>query len=117
MPETKTSNLKMGTLADNIIVGKEIASLEELQVGEAETIERRTFEDVTNEQGNFFLPQLLVKLGVFKSNRECRNIDTQRQKSSKFNKDPDQVLWRSITRPEFTRFKIGKKVFWLIVGE
>lgn len=104
-------------IADNIIIGTEIASLKELGILESESIERLTFEEVTNDQGNVFLPQLLVKLGVFKSNRECKDIDTQRQKSSKFNNDPDQILWRSIEKPEFTNFKIGKKVFWLIVGE
>lgn len=104
-------------ILDNIIIGTEIASLKELGVLESETIERFSFDDVTNEKGNVFLPALLVKVGVFKSNSECRNIDKQRQKSSKFNKDPDQQLWRNIERPEFTNFKIGKKVFWLIVGE
>ena len=104
-------------IADNIIIGKEIASLEELGIHETETIERFTFDEVTNNQDNVFLPHLLVNIGIFKSNGECRQINKQRQASSKFNKDPDQDLWRNIEGPEFTNFKIGKKVFWLIVGE
>ena len=104
-------------IADNIIIGREIATLEELEILETETIERFTFDAVRNDQGNLWLPHLLVKLGVFKSTSECNQINKQRQASSKFNKDKDQNLWRSFDRPEFTKFKIGKKVFWLIVGE
>ena len=104
-------------IVDNIIIGKEVASLEELGIPETETIERFTLDEVTNDQGNVFLPHLLVNIGVFKSNSECRQINKQRQASSKFNKDPNQDLWRNIEGPEFTNFKIGKKVFWLIVGE
>ncbi len=98
-------------IVDNIIVGNEIASLKELGVLESETLERFSFDEVTNDQGNVFLPALLVKIGVFKSNSECRNINAQRQKSSKFNKDPDQDLWRNIERPEFTNFKIFGLIF------
>lgn len=104
-------------ISDNIIIGRELVTLEELGILETETITRFSFDAVQNDQGNLFLPHLLVKIGVFKSTRECRQINIQRQKSSKFNKDPDQNLWRVIDRPEFTTFKIGKKFFQLIVGE
>ena len=107
----------MSKVPDNIVIGEPLVSLDLLGVSKREDTVRFTFDEVTNEQGNVFLPHLLVQLGVFKSNRECRDINKQRQKSSKFNKDPDQVLWRNIERPEFTNFKIGKKVFWLIIGE
>jgi len=104
-------------VSDNTIIGREIATLEELGILKTESIQRFSFDAVRNDQGNLFLPHLLVKIGVFKSTTECRQINTQRQKSSKFNKDPDQNLWRTFDRPEFTCFKIGKKFFWLIVGE
>lgn len=104
-------------IADNIIIGKEIVSLEDLGIRETEICMRFTFKELTNDKGNVWLPHLLVKLGVFKSTNECNQINKQRQASSKFNKDPSQDLWRNIENPEFTHFKIGKKVFCLIVGE
>lgn len=104
-------------IPNNVVIGEPLVSLEALGVPETETVERFSFEDVTNDQGNVFLPHLLIKIGVFNSTSECRKINQQRQKSSKFNKDRLQNLWRNIDKPEFTQFKIGKKVFWLIVGE
>jgi len=104
-------------IADNVIIGREIVTLEELGILETETIERFSFDAVRNDQGNLWLPHLLVKIGVFKSTSECNQVNKQRQASSKFNKDPDQDLWRNIEHPEFTHFKIGKKVFNLIIGE
>ncbi len=107
----------MKTVPNNVVIGEPLVSLEALGVEETETIVRFSFDEVTNDQGNVFLPHLLKTLGVFDSTNECRRINEQRQKSSKFNKDPNLNLWRNIDRPEFTNFKIGKKVFWLIVGE
>ena len=107
----------MKNFPENVVIGEPLVPLEDLGVLEEEETIRFTFEEVTNDQGNVFLPHLLVNIGLFKSTSECRNINKQRQKSSKFNKDPDQNLWRNIERPEFTRFKVGKRVFWLIVGE
>ena len=107
----------MSIVPDNIVIGTPLVPLEALGVEESESILELSIEEATNEQGNIFLPHILIKAGVFDSTSNCRNINKQRQKSSKFNKDPDQDLWRNITRPEFTRFKIGKRVFWLIVGE
>jgi hypothetical protein len=101
---------------DNIVIGEPLVPLEKLGISKREETARFTFDELRNEQGNVFLPHLLVKLGIFKSTSECKQINTQRRKSSKFNTDPDQELWRNIERPEFTNFKIGKKVFWLIVG-
>jgi len=107
----------MKTVPNNVVIGEPLVSLEALGVEESETIVRFSFDEVTNDQGNVFLPHLLKTLGVFNSTNECRRINEQRQKSSRFNKDPNLNLWRNIDRPEFTNFKIGKKVFWLIVGE
>ena len=107
----------MSIVPDNIVIGTPLVPLEDLGVEETETVLEISLEDATNDQGNVFLPHILVQVGVFNSTSECRKINQQRQKSSKFNKDADQNLWRNIERPEFTRFKIGKRVFWLIVGE
>lgn len=108
---------KMKEPIDNIVIGEPLVSLGLLGVSKREETVHFTFKELTNDQGNVFLPHVLVKNGIFKSTTECRNINNQRQKSSKFNKDPDQNLWRNIECPEFTNFKIGKRVFWLIVGE
>ncbi len=106
----------MKTVPNNVVIGEPLASLEELGIEESETIVRFTLEEAKNNQGNVFLPHILLKIGVFGSTNECRRINDQRQKSSKFNKDPDQDLWRNLECPEFTQFKIGKKVFCLVVG-
>lgn len=107
----------MSIIPENVIVGTPLVSLELLGVDKDETSAQFTFEQLRNGQGNVFLPHLLKEIGVFDSTTECRRINDQRQKSSKFKNDPDQNLWRNIEKPEFTHFKIGKKSFWLIVGE
>jgi hypothetical protein len=107
----------MNPIPENVVIGQPLVSLEKLGVSKREETKFFSFEELRNDQGNVFLPHVLVALGVFKSTNECRKINDQRLKSSKFNKDPDQSLWRNVERPEFTHFKIGKKVFWLIVGE
>lgn len=107
----------MKAIPNNVVIGEPLVSLEALGIEESDTIVRFSFDELRNDQGNIFLPHLLKTIGVFNSTNECRRINEQRQKSSKFNKDPNQILWRNIDCPEFTNFKIGKKVFWLIVGE
>jgi len=107
----------VASIPNNIIIGEPLVSLDALGIEENETVVRFTFDDLRNEQGNVFLPQVLKEVGVFQSTGQARTINEQRMKSSKFKDDPDQNIWRNIDRPEFTNFKIGKKVFWLIVGE
>ena len=101
---------------DNIVIGTPLVDLHLLGVTEEEATVHFTMEDVTNEKG-IFLPAVLVKVGFFSSTGQIRQINKQSLGSEKFKKDPDQNLWRSLERPEFTEFKIGKRVFWLIVGE
>ena len=100
-----------------VVIGEPLVSLGALGIEESETVVRFSFKEATNDQGNIFLPHLLIKIGVFESSNECRRINTQRQKSSKFNTDPNQNLWRNLEQPEFTEFKIGRKGFCLVVGE
>lgn len=100
-----------------VVIGKPLVSLKSLGIESSDSIVKFTFEEATNDQGNVFLPHLLIKIGVFDSSNECRRINIQRQKSSKFNKDPNQDLWRNLEQPEFTEFKIGRKGFCLVVGE
>jgi hypothetical protein len=104
---------------DNIIVGNLVEGLTEEQIGisPSEDTIRLSVEQATNDKGDLFLPNILKTVGLFKSTSEIRKINDQRLKSDKFKKDPDQNLWRICIRPEMTSFKIGKRVFWLIIGE
>lgn len=104
-------------MIDNIVIGSPLVALELLGVSKKEETITFDMDDVRNEKGDIFLPALLVKVGFFKSTGQVRQINKQRQGNEKFKNDPDQDLWRNIIRPEFTEFKIGKRVFWLIVGE
>lgn len=105
------------TTIDNIVVGEPLVSLESLGVSKKEMTVHIDLEAIRRDDGEIFLPAVLKKVGLFKSTGEVRQIDKQRQKSEKFKSDPDQNLWRTLNRPEFTEFKIGKRCFWLIVGE
>ena len=107
----------MVQIPENVIIGEPLVSLDLLGIEEHERTVRFTFDELRNDKGNVFLPHVLKEIGVFSSTSEARKINDQRQKSSKFNTDPDQNLWRNIERPEFTHFKIGFKSFWLVVGE
>ena len=106
-------------LIDNIIVGNLVEGLTETQIGissDEDTV-RLSFDQAKNQSGELFLPHILKTVGLFKSTGEIRKINEQRLKNDKFRNDLDQDLWRNCTHPEMTSFKIGKKVFWLIIGE
>ena len=107
----------MKVVPNIVVIGEPLVSLGALGIEESETVVRFSFKEATNDQGNIFLPHLLIKIGVFDSSNECRRVNVQRQKSSKFNKDSNQNLWRNLEQPEFTEFKIGRKGFCLVVGE
>lgn len=107
----------MSTSIDNIVVGTPLVDLHLLGVTDNEHTVFIHPDDVTNDNGDIFLPALLKHVGMFPSTGQVRQINQQRMKSEKFKNDPDQDLWRSLDQLEFTNFKIGKRVFWLIVGE
>lgn len=100
---------------DNIIIGNTLVDPQLLGVSKTETTIHLSFSDARNEQGNMFLPVILKQVGIFKSTNEIKQVNSQRK--SKIEEDPLQDLWRNIEEPEFTEFKIGKKLFWLLVGE
>jgi hypothetical protein len=104
---------------DNIIVGNLVEGLTEDQIGihSSEDTIRLSFKQAINDKGDLFLPNILKNVGLFKSTSEIRKINDQRLKSDKFKNIPNQNLWRTCIQPEMTSFKIGKKVFWLIIGE
>lgn len=105
------------SLIDNIVIGTPLVDLERLGVTKEESTVTFTMDELRNDKGDLFLPAILKQVGFFPSTGQVRQINNQRQKNEKFKKDPDQDLWRTLVRPEFTEFKIGKRVFWLIVGE
>ena len=105
------------SILDNIVVGEPLVSLGALGVTEDETTIHIVPEKVKNEDREIFLPLVLKTIGLFKSTGEIKKINDQRLKNDKFKSDPDQNLWRTLKRPEFTQFKIGKRIFWLVVGE
>lgn len=100
-------------MIDNIVIGKPLVELEKLGVLEEENTVFISF----NEDGTIFLPAALKQAGVFNSTSEIRQINKQREQSNKIKDDKERILWRNISEPEMTRFKIGKKIFWLIVGQ
>ena len=107
----------MSTVVDNIIIGTPLVELHLLGVTEEESTLSFGVDELKNDKGELFLPAILTKVGFFKSNGQVRQINKQRQQNEKFKNNPDQNLWRNLNDPEFTEFKIGKRVFWLIVGE
>lgn len=103
-------------MVENIVVGNLVEGLTEEMVGigpEEETIR------ISTEQAkelDFFLPRILVEAGLFKTTSEIKRIAVQRMKSNV--QDPlSKELWRKVGRPEMTFFKVGKKAFWVIIGE
>lgn len=102
---------------DNIIIGTLLVPEIDLGIDHSEDSIRFSFQQAQNANNDLFLPAILVKTHLFKSTSEIRQINKQRQKNNKFKNDPNQNLWRIINRPELTRFKIGKRIFWLIIGE
>jgi len=103
-------------MIDNIVIGELVEGLIPMDLGvlDYESNVYMTMEDA--KQLNMFLPSILVKLGLFKSTSEIKKIAKQRDVSKKIIDSDSRLLWRTITRPELTHFKIGKKSFWVVVG-
>ncbi len=102
---------------DNLVIGDPVEglSLHGLGIGKEETTVHVSLEQAAVLE--FFLPRILVHVGLFKSTSEIKRVNKDRLNSKKI-KDPlSRDLWRTLDKPEFTFFKVGKKVFTLIVGE
>lgn len=102
---------------DNIVIGNLIegVTLDMLGVIPSEFTVHMTEQEASDL--NFFLPKILVELGVFKSTSQVKDIHKVRMNSDKIKCPDEKNLWRNVDRPELTRFKVGKKLFWLIVGD
>lgn len=95
-------------------------------VGDTIFIENKSFDGTAFTSENirrfpaqsegWFLPLLLVKAGLFKSTSDVKRINEQRKHTIK-GRGEAADLWRVVKEPEATRFKIGKQIIWLFVGE
>jgi hypothetical protein len=110
-------NIGIMSIVDNIVLGTPIVPLEDLGVTPAEGTMFVDFDEVENDKGEVFLPILLKHCGLFDSTSQVKQAHTQRIKSTKIKDELSKNLWRNIEGLEFTHFKIGRKIFWLIVGE
>lgn len=100
---------------DNIVIGNlvEGLTLDMLGVTDDEVTIYISEDDAC--VANFFLPRLLCDAGVFPTTSEIRRIQKDRDKMSLC--DDERIIWRNLANPELTRFKVGKKLFWIIVGD
>lgn len=105
------------SIVDNIVLGTPIVPLEDLGVTSAEGTLFVDFDEVENDKGEVFLPALLKHCEIFDSTSKVKQAHNQRIKSTKIKDELSRNLWRNIDGLEFTHFKIGRKIFWLIVGE
>lgn len=101
---------------DNIVIGNlvEGVTLEMLGVLDDEVTLHISEQDARDM--NFFLPKILADLGVFQNTSEIKRIQKDRDNMMHLPED-ERFFWRVLTDPELTRFKVGKKLFWLIVGD
>jgi hypothetical protein len=101
---------------DNIVIGEPIENLtlDDLGISPEETTLALTVEQA--KELDLFLPKILVHAGLFKNTSEVKRIHNDRVKSKKIKDENARNLWRNIDKPEMTSFKIGKRVFWLVVG-
>ncbi len=101
---------------DNIVIGDLVdgVTLEMLGVLDDEITIHITEGDAKDI--NLFLPKILVSAGIFPSANQVKQLQKQRDGMKGLN-DDERNLWRTLATPELTKFKVGKRLFWLIVGE
>lgn len=104
-------------MIDNLIIGKLVEGLTPEDLGISGEEITKTISINKAIELELFLPRILVTAGLFKNTSEVRRISNDREKSTKIKDPAERNLWRTLERPEMTHLKIGKKVFWLIVGD
>jgi len=104
-------------MIDNLIIGEPVEglTLHDLGIGKEETTITIGVDEAAEME--LFLPRLLVHAGVFNTTSEVKRLDKDRRNSTKIRDPLSRNLWRTLDKPEMTHFKIGKKVFWLVVGD
>ncbi len=107
----------MTKLLDNLMIGAPVEGItfSELGIGKEETTVTVDLELAKELQ--LFLPRLLVHVGLFKNTSEVKRVNKDREKSTKIKDPASRNLWRTLKGPEMTHFKIGKRNFWLVVGD
>lgn len=107
----------MSSQIDNIVVGTLVdgLTLEDLGALPDENTIFISMEEA--KEDSLFLPKILIRANLFSGTSEVKRIHEQRIDNTKIVDPYSRNLWRTLDRPEMTHFKIGKKVFWLIVGE
>ena len=103
-------------MIDNLIIGNLSVSEKSLGILETDKTIRLSINEANNKSGKLWLPHILKTVGLFKSTSEVLKIGKQRILSNKIKDIKEKQLDRIIIEPECTRFKIGKKVFWLFVN-
>lgn len=104
-------------MIDNIVIGQPVEGLKLRDLGVMPNELTVTVNKRDAEEMEYFLPRLLVHVGLFKTTSEIKRITKDRRNSKKIIDPLSRDMWRTITAPEFTHFKVGKRSFWLIVGE
>lgn len=103
-------------MIDNIIVGNVIEGLTLDSLGIKPNENNLHISMDQAEDLDMFLPKILVHAGMFKSTSAIKAITKTRNTQKKIIDCDSRLLWRTITRPELTEFKIGKQYFWFVVG-
>ena len=101
---------------DNIVIGNLVEGLTLEMLGVCDDAVTVYISADDAREANFFLPRLLVTAGVFPNTSEVRRIQKDRDGMGQLC-DDERVLWRNLANPELTRFKVGKKLFWVIAGD
>lgn len=101
---------------DNIVIGELVEGLTLEMLGVLDEEVTVHISEAEAADMNFFLPKLLVAAGVFSNTSEIKRIQKQRDTMGQLC-DDERIMWRNLTNPELTKFKVGKKLFWIIAGD
>ncbi len=94
--------MSVNAIPENIVIKTPLVPLEALGV---------LSDEVTVFENELFLPRVLVAYGIYKTTSDVkRNIKA-------FEKRNGFSPWMTLERPMFEYIKVGRKHFWLIVGE
>jgi len=104
-------------MIDNIIVGELVDGLTNEHLGITPSETKLYISKDQAVELNMFLPSILVHAGLYNSTSTIKKIAATRKQSKKIPDIDSRLLWRTINHPELTQFKIGKKSFWLVVGD
>jgi len=102
---------------DNIIIGNLVEGVTLQDLGVLPSEDCIMLSETAARDLGFFLPKILVHVGLYDSVNKVKQVHAQRKQSKKLPDPDERILWRTLDKPELSRFKIGKQLFWLIVGD